>query len=101
MSTNDNILATNDYKKITNSNNLVANSGKNGTSKYLCEKCDYICYKKYNWEKHLSTAKHIQATESNTLETEKWQKVAIYCCQNCGKEYNNRTGLWKHKKLTF
>ena len=22
----------------------------------------------------------------------------IYCCNNCGKEYKNRTGLWRHKK---
>jgi hypothetical protein len=21
-----------------------------------------------------------------------------YCCENCGKEYSDRTGLWRHKK---
>jgi len=84
----------------TLSNDLVANSGKNGNSKYYCEVCDYNCCKKYNWDKHLTTSKHFKATESNNPATEKWQKVAnkMFCCENCGKEYNDRTGLWRHKK---
>ena len=85
----------------TFSNNLVAKNGKNGDSKYYCEVCDYNCSKKYNWDKHLTTSKHFKATESNNTATEKWQKVAskMFCCENCGKEYNDRTGLWKHKKI--
>ena len=84
----------------TLSNDLVANSGKSGISKYYCEVCDYKCCKKYNWDKHLTTSKHFKATESNNPATEKWQKVAnkMFCCENCGKEYNDRTGLWRHKK---
>ena len=84
----------------TFSNSLVAKSGKSGNSKYYCEVCDYNCCKKYNWDKHLTTSKHFKATKSNEPATEKWQKVAskMFCCENCGKEYNDRTGLWKHKK---
>jgi hypothetical protein len=82
----------------TFSNNLVANSGKSGTNEYYCEKCNYKCFKKYNWDKHLMTSKHCKATESNTLATEKWQKWHSFNCENCGKEYNDRTGLWRHKK---
>ena len=84
----------------TLSNDLVANSGKSGNSKYYCEVCDYKCCKKYNWDKHLNTSKHFKATESNNPATEKWQKVAnkMFCCENCGKEYNDRTGLWRHNK---
>ena len=85
----------------TFSNNLVANSGKSGNPKFYCEICDYICSKKYNWEKHLLTKKHVQATSGNVLATEKWQKMAnkSFCCENCGKEYGDRTGLWRHKKV--
>ena len=84
----------------TFSNNLVAKSGKIVNSKYYCEVCDYNCCKKYNWDKHLTTSKHFKATESNDPATEKWQKVAskMFCCENCGKEYNDRTGLWRHMK---
>ena len=81
----------------TFSNNLVAKSGKNGTNKYICEVCDYVCFKKYNWDKHLMTLKHIEATKCNESTTEKWQKHTDFCCENCGKEYADRTGLWRHK----
>ena len=86
----------------TFSNNLVAKSGKSGEIEYYCEKCDYRCFKKYNWDKHLITAKHCQATFEQHLSTEKWQKVAksgtIYCCKVCGKKYNDRSGLWRHNQ---
>jgi hypothetical protein len=84
----------------TLSNNLVAKSGESGNSNYYCECCNYKCCKKYNWGKHIMTSKHLKATTCNNLATEKWQKVANkqFCCENCGKEYNDRTGLWRHKK---
>jgi len=85
----------------TFSNKLVAISGEKVAYKYYCEKCNYTCSKKYNWDKHLSTTKHESATESNILATQsgkKWQNNAIYICNNCNKEYNDRTGLWRHKK---
>jgi hypothetical protein len=81
----------------TLSNNLVAKSGKNNKSEYYCELCDYKCCKKYNWDKHIITSKHLKATTGNVSATNKWQKVA-YCCEICGKEYTDRTGLWRHKK---
>ena len=83
----------------TISNNLVAKKGKKGQPEYYCEKCDFKCYKKYSWERHLLTSKHTQATNSNILSTEKWQKGQIYSCENCNKEYKDRTGLWRHKKI--
>jgi hypothetical protein len=78
-------------------NNFVAKSGNN---QYHCEKCDYVCSKKYNWEKHLSTSKHQMEPPGNILETEngkKWQQN-FFTCENCNKTYKNRSGLWKHKQ---
>jgi hypothetical protein len=84
----------------TFSNNLVANSGKSGNVYYNCEACHYTCCKKYNWDKHILTSKHKKATDSNILATEKWQKEQKlgFTCELCNKEYNDRTGLWRHKK---
>ncbi len=83
----------------TFSNNLVAFSGNKD---YYCDHCDYKCSKKYNWEKHLLTSKHKSATNSNILSSQSGKsgtKVAkSYCCENCDKEYNDRTGLWRHKQ---
>ena len=83
------------------SNHLVANCGEKVAFKYVCEICDYTCSKKYNWNKHLSTTKHQSATDSNHSATQngkKWQKNTIHICNNCNKEYKDKSGLWRHKK---
>ena len=62
-------------------------------NKFVCDKCDYITSNKYDFDRHLSTTKHKNnalTTESNTLN--KLQ------CLNCNKHFNDRAGLWRHKK---
>jgi hypothetical protein len=78
-------------------NDLVAFSGKKVAKKYYCDVCDYTCCKKYNWDKHLLTSKHVMEINGNDLETKsgkKWQ-IQEYTCK-CGKKYKNKSGLWKH-----
>ena len=69
------------------------NNAKNA-SRFICEKCDFKCCKKSNYEKHLNTQKH----KSLTNLTEKEQKMPNYICSGCEKEYKSREGLWYHKK---
>jgi hypothetical protein len=78
-------------------NNLGAKKGKKDPKIYLCELCDYKCCKKYAWERHLTTRKHIDLVNGNILATKKGQKGQIFMCNHCCKEYSDRTGLWKHK----
>jgi len=85
----------------TFSNILTTENGNKMAVKYYCKNCDYKCYKKYNWESHLLTSKHSKTTNSNILATENGKNgknEVNYCCENCGKEYNDRSGLWRHKK---
>ena len=64
-------------------------------SEFSCDKCDYVCYNKTNFHKHLSTRKHFETNETN----EKLLKVAkTYMCQNCNNEYKHRSSLCKHVK---
>jgi len=72
-------------------------------NKYNCKYCDYNCYKKCDYNKHVLTAKH-KKNENRTIlneierkKSQKSQKVAKYIC-DCGKEYNVRNSLWYHKK---
>jgi hypothetical protein len=59
--------------------------------KFICEKCDFICYKKCNYTDHLSTLKH-------TILTSDLAKIAkLYSCV-CGKEYKHSQSLYTHKK---
>jgi len=62
-------------------------------SKYICEKCQFISDNKNDYRRHLTTSKHKNTTNTTNTTTIKTQNICI-----CGKEYNDRAGLWRHKK---
>lgn len=70
---------------------------KKGASLYECKKCDYKCIKISNWNRHVSTAKHVFNEKLNNFEQITSQST-MYQCELCGKEYKARNGLWYHKK---
>ena len=61
---------------------------------FICEKCNFKCFKQSNFDKHLLTEKHKRIT----TDYKKMPKNAeeYYC--DCGKIYKYRQGLYKHKK---
>jgi hypothetical protein len=59
--------------------------------KFVCEKCDYICCKKGDFNKHIQSIKH------NTTNTTNIQQELSYSCE-CGKMYTHRASLYNHKK---
>ena len=64
---------------------------------YCCDLCDFSTCKKTNFDLHLQTKKHVSnslATPSN-IKNDK----SKFQCNKCNKIYNDRTGLWRHKKL--
>ena len=65
---------------------------------FSCEKCNYTCCNKYDYNKHLSTRKHILDNNDNVIS----QKVAcLHKCDNCNRVYKYKSGLCKHKKTCF
>jgi hypothetical protein len=64
-------------------------------TEYVCEKCDYTCLKKFNWDRHCETAKHL----GNFWKQENEPKKETFQCELCKKEYQTSAGLWKHKKV--
>ena len=70
--------------------------------KFFCSTCDYGTSKKSSFTNHLSSAKHKKTLNGNNLGTfgnENMPKLCFlqYSCDNCNKEFKNRSGLWKHK----
>ena len=63
--------------------------------KYCCEKCDFKCSKKGDWNRHISTAKHINLTNPNNFTSNYIQQN--YTC-HCGKTYKHMSTLCAHKK---
>ena len=67
--------------------------------KFLCEKCDFKCFTNTDWNRHIITSKHIKTTDNNEKNLENLKPK--YICNNCENEYNDRAGLWRHKKKCF
>ena len=62
---------------------------------FCCKICDYNTSRSSQYDRHLLTTKHINSTKFNSLEQISSNK---HNCNNCGKNYKDRSGLWKHKK---
>ena len=60
---------------------------------YTCNICIYVCSKKSDWNRHVSTHKH----KINNNQQKINKKSTEYICI-CGKQYKERSGLWRHKK---
>jgi hypothetical protein len=64
---------------------------------FYCNLCDYsTCYFK-DYNKHIVTKKHIN-NENNGLNNANILKKKTYTCENCDRLFNDRAGLWRHKK---
>jgi len=75
-------------------NDLVAKS----STFFTCKNCDFVTCKKYNYTKHINSIKH-KNTVLTTLDNDLVAKRSKnYICDFCEKKYNDRAGLWRHKK---
>lgn len=64
-----------------------------------CILCDFKCSKNGDFTRHLATAKHRLRAMETDLETKtrNFTSAQKFACE-CSRVYNNRSGLWKHKK---
>ena len=89
---------------VTLGDKLETKTSKKTVANYHCTVCHYICSKKYNWDRHITTSKHIKLAYSKQIGAKNEQNVKNEPCENklicefCNKQYNSRNGLWKHKQ---
>ena len=80
---------------MTTNNNVFLGKVSN---EFHCKICDYSTCIKFNYGIHIKSKKH----NNNVLtinNNEKLGKIRKkYECENCEKEFNDRAGLWRHKK---
>ena len=74
------------------------NKTPKNAKKYSCEKCNFICRKESEWNRHIITRKHIKSYAGVTMDAIVTPNITIpeYVCV-CGKTYKYRQGLYKHK----
>jgi len=76
---------------------MMTNNDKKSSKKFQkfsCEKCDFTCGRKSQYDRHLSTGKHEMMTNDDIKSSKKFR---TYIC-SCGKKYKYRQGLSSHKK---
>ena len=69
---------------------------KKNLPRFYCETCDFKCYMKCDWDRHISRPKHLISAEGNNGNQKNLKKT--YFC-DCGKKFLSNSGLWKHKKI--
>jgi len=80
---------------LFNLERMTTEKMKKNDKKYCCEICYFNTCKKKNFDIHLQTQKH----KNNVLTTDDNEKNdKKYCCEICEKNFNDRAGLWRHKK---
>tara|TARA_B110000879_G_scaffold40795_1_gene57263 strand:- start:2458 stop:3432 length:975 start_codon:yes stop_codon:yes gene_type:complete len=58
---------------------------------FTCDKCCFETRNKKDYNRHLLTRKHIRETSGTIIAP------SSYVCDNCCKQFNTRSGLWKHR----
>jgi len=79
---------------------IQPNFSQISASKYYCKYCDYGTCKKCNYDTHVLSAKHKMITNDYNMgqNSANIQPTFSQHFCSCGKQYQNRQGLWKHKK---
>ena len=72
----------------------IAKTPKNAKCFY-CEKCHFKCSKLSEWNRHILTTKH--KMEIVDINRKSLKTPQLFKCE-CGKIYQNNSGVWKHKK---
>ena len=78
---------------------------ENNSNNFFCEYCNYECFRKEHFNKHLLTSKHKKMENSKKIlinPNEKVEKVENlennkFVCI-CGKSYKHKSSLCAHKK---
>jgi hypothetical protein len=65
--------------------------------KFSCIPCYYFSNNKKDFNKHLSTTKHLRLTSTDAATAKKIPP--FFWCETCGKKYKHRQSLFNHKKI--
>lgn len=77
---------------------MTNKNAEKSAKKYYCENCDYLTFRKHDFDRHLLTRKHLLAKNTNqeTNITPLEEKYKYHC--TCGRKYLHQSSLCKHKR---
>jgi hypothetical protein len=78
---------------------IIGNKTHPGRKLFSCEFCNFNCYNKKDFNRHLQTKKHKNLSEEKQKKDEKKTKNTFSKkCIYCNKSYKTDSGLWKHQQ---
>lgn len=80
---------------------MATEKTQKNSKKFCCDICLFITSNKNDYNRHNLTQKHIRNTSATFSNNNATKKTHNHICSICNKEYNNRSGLWRHKKTCF
>jgi len=80
---------------------MLKSSEPESSVKFECEHCNYYTSRKSQYDRHLETAKHQKMQKSTFCQqmSQNFNQESSKLVCDCGKEYKERSGLWRHKKV--
>ncbi len=91
-------ISNNEYTVLQIDNNIKINDElKICNKKFYCKICDYNTCRKSQYDRHLSTSKHINTTNTTNTTNLVHKSSNAFICE-CGNEYKHHSSLWNHKK---
>jgi len=75
--------------------NMDLNNAQKNADDLNCTVCHFVCCKKSDWDRHISTRKHKNRTNVNAVHSPTTEQ--LFVCE-CGKKYTARNSLWYHEK---
>jgi len=82
---------------------ILGNKLGEKNERFSCDKCDFKCRFISDWNRHITTSKHISQSQLEINGNEWKQNSASFTyplflsCEKCKKEFKTTSGLWKHK----
>ena len=75
---------------------MLKSSSSKSSERFECAACNYFTSRKSQYNRHLLTQKHQKShfQQISTIGNEESSRLVCVC----GKEYTERSGLWRHKK---
>ena len=73
---------------------LIHNNEKNKQKCFVCDLCDFKCSKLSDWNRHISTSKHLNI--KNHINSIQKNDIKYECI--CGKSYGYSSNYYTHRK---
>ena len=76
----------------------MSKNEQNEQQKFCCNICDYITFRKSNYDRHILSDKHFRKQSAIIGNKNEQNEQNAITCEICKKTYKSYSGLWRHRK---